>query len=355
MGVRNRQRKKSMKTLVLPLLMVHLCSALTGSHVKVSIGGVSYSHGNKVDSPFHNSFPALKTKTVASLNASQNQASSSRVNTPPTSPVPMHVTPAAPATPTTPTTPTSPTTPSTHSTPSTPSTHSTHSTHTTPTTPTIPTSTIPTPTEPTHSPSTLAKVYFTSSPFQQPETARVHKQDAPHSRITPIFKTPEIVYKSSIRIISIPETTIAQASQTASKFELSPKFHGALQYQSTPETLQQTRKARLLKMLELFQNKSQTRRTLSKNRKTHKYKTTLKYKAELDYTTTPKYNAAQKYNTTPKHTAELEYNTISFNKAEPEYQTTPQPKQQTRKTRLEKMREIFKKYLSYNQLKNEDK
>merc|ERR1712106_202458 len=231
----------------------------------------------------------------------------------------------------------------------------------------------PTPTEPTHSPSTLAKVYFTSSPFQQPETARVHKQDAPHSRITPIFKTPKIVYKSSIRIISIPETTIAQASQTPSKLELSPKFHGTLQYQSTPETLQQTRKERLLKMLELFQNKSQTRRTLSKNRKTHKYnaisqtdptpkynaaheyKTTLKYKAEPEYTTTPKYDADQKYNTTPKHTAALEYNTISFNKAEPEYQTTPQPKQQTRKTRLEKMMEIFNKYLSYNQLKNEDK
>merc|ERR1711892_1015080 len=221
MGVRNRQRKKSMKTLVLPLLMVHLCSALTGSHVKVSIGGVSYSHGNKVDSPFHNSFPAFQTKKVASLNASQNQASSSRVNTPP---VPKHVTPAA---------------------------------HSNPTTPTIPTSTIPTPTEPTHSPTTLAKVYFTSSPFQQPKTARVHKEDAPHSRITPILKTPEIVYKSSISIISIPETTIAQASQTPSKLELSPKFHGALQYQSTPETLQQTRKERLLKMLELFQNKSE--------------------------------------------------------------------------------------------------
>merc|ERR1711892_1508576 len=278
MGVRNRQRKKSMKTLVLPLLMVHLCSALTGSHVKVSIGGVSYSHGDKVDSPFHNSFPAFKTIKVANLNASQNQASSSRVNTPPTSPVPKHVTPAATTAPTTPTSPTThstpkipsthsnPTTPSTHSTPTTPTTPTTPSTHSTPTTPTtptppttptIPTSTIPTPTEPTHSPSTLAKVYFTSSPFQQPETARVHKQDAPHSRITPIFKTPEIVYKSSIRIMSIPETTIAQDSQTPSKLELSPKFHGALQYQSTPETLQQTRKERLLKMLELFQNKSE--------------------------------------------------------------------------------------------------
>merc|ERR1711892_628729 len=111
MGVRNRQRKKSMKTLVLPLLMVHLCSALTGSHVKVSIGGVSYSHGDKVDSPFHNSFPALKTKTVANLNASQNQASSSKVNTPPTSPVPKHVTPAAPTAPTALTAPTAPTTP----------------------------------------------------------------------------------------------------------------------------------------------------------------------------------------------------------------------------------------------------
>jgi len=158
-----------------------------------------------------------------------------------------------------------------------------------------------------------------------------------------------------------------------SKFGSSPKFHGALQYQSTPEPLQQIRKARLLKMLEIFQNKSQTRRTLSKNRKTHKYKAisqndptpkynaaheykaTLKYNAELEYNTTPKYVAAQKYNTTPKHTAGLEYNTISFNKAEPEYQTTTQPKQQTRKTRLEKIREIFDKYVFYNQLKTEDK
>jgi len=158
-----------------------------------------------------------------------------------------------------------------------------------------------------------------------------------------------------------------------SKFGLSPKFHGALLYQSTPEQLQQTRKARLLKMLEIFQNKSQTRRTLSKNRKTHKYKTisqndptpkynaaheyktTLKYNAELEYNTTPKYDAAQKHNTTPKHTAALEYNTISFNKAEPEYQTTPRPKQQTRKTRLEKIREIFDKYAFYNHLKTDEK
>merc|ERR1711892_1025301 len=110
-GVRKRQRKKSMKTLVLPLLMVHLCSALTGSHVKVSIGGVSYSHGNKVDSPLHNSFPAFKTKTVASLNITQNQPSSSRVNTLPTSPVTTHVTPGAPAAPAAPAAPTTPSTP----------------------------------------------------------------------------------------------------------------------------------------------------------------------------------------------------------------------------------------------------
>merc|ERR1711892_597686 len=345
MGVRNRQRKKSMKTLVLPLLMVHLCSALTGSHVKVSIGGVSYSHGNKVDSPFHNSFPAFKSKTVANLNASQNQASSSKVNTTPTSSMP---------------------TPSTPSTPS------------TPTTPSTPISTVPTPTEPTHSPtksspSTFATLYFTSSPSQKPETARVHQPDAPHSRITPILKNPDTVYKSSIRFLSIPKTKIAQVGQTVSKFGLSPKFHGTMQFQSTPEQLQQKRKTRLLKMLEIFQNKSQTRRTLSKNRKTHKYKTisqndptpkynavheyktTLKYNKELEYNTTPKYDAAQKHNTTPNHTAELEYNPISFNKAEPEYQRTTQPKQQARKTRLEKMRDIFDKYVFYNQLKTEDK
>jgi len=192
------------------------------------------------------------------------------------------------------------------------------------------------------------------------------------------LKNPDTIYKSSIRIVSIPKTTITQASQTVSKFGPIPKFHGALQYQSTTEPLQQTRKARLLKMLEIFQNKSKTRRTLSKNRKIHKYKaisqndttpkynaaheykTTLKYNAELEYNTTPKYDAAQKYNTTTKHTAALEYNTISFNKAEPEYQTTTQPKQQTRKgkerkTRLEKIRDIFEKYVFYNQLKTEDK
>merc|ERR1711892_591566 len=354
MGVRKRQRKKSMKTLVLPLLMVHLCSALSGSHVKVSIGGVSYSHGNKVDSPFHSSFPAFKTKTVANLNASQNQPSSSRVNTLPTSPVTKHVTPGAPAAPTTPTTP------------STPSTA---------TTPTTPTSTLPTPTHtPTKSsPSTLATIYFTSSPSQQPEKATVHQPDAPHSRITPILKNHDTVYKSSIRIVSVPETTIAQASQTVSKFGTTLKFHDALQYQSTPGPLQQTRKASLLKMLKIFQNKSQTRRRLSKKRKTHKYKTisqndptpkynaaheyktTLKYNAELDYSTTPNYDAALKYNTTPKHPATLEYNTISFDKAELEYQTTPQPKQQTTKTRLEKIREIFDKYAFYNHLKTEEK
>merc|ERR1711892_584450 len=232
--------------------MVPLCSALTGSHVKVSIGGVSYSHGNKVDSPFHNSFPAFKTKTMADLNAPQNQASSSKVNTKPTSPMPTHTTPMTPTTPTTPTTP---------------------STHSTPTTPTTPTSTVPTPTEPTHShtkssPSTLATIYFTSSP-QQPETAKFHQPYAPHSRITPIFKNPDTVYKSSIRIVSIPKTTITQVSQAVSKFRPIPKLHGALQYQSTLEPLQQTRKARLLKMLEIFQNKSQTRRTLSKNREMH--------------------------------------------------------------------------------------
>merc|ERR1711892_1624692 len=128
-GVRKRQRKKSMKTLVLPLLMVHLCSALSGSHVKVSIGGVSYSHGNKVNSPFHNSFPAFKTKTVASLHASQNQPSSSRVITLPTSPVTTHVTPGAPAAPAAPAAPSTPSTPSTA------------------TTPITPTSTLPTPTK----------------------------------------------------------------------------------------------------------------------------------------------------------------------------------------------------------------
>merc|ERR1711892_1046047 len=351
MGVRNRQRKKSMKTLVLPLLMIHLCSALTGSHVKVSIGGVSYSHGNKVDSPFHNSFPVFKSKTVADLNASQNQASSSKVNPTPTSSMPTH---------------TSPTTPSTPPTPSTPSTHSTPSTPSTPTTPSTPFSTVPTPTEPTHSPtksspSILATLYFTSSPSQKPETARVHRPDAPQSRITPILKNPDTVYKSKIRFVSIPKTKIAQAGQTVSKFRLSPKFHGTMQYQSTPEQQQQTRKARLLKMLEIFQNKSQTRRTLSKNRKTHKYKTisqndpTPKYNAVHEYKTTPKYDAAQKHNTTPNHTAELEYNPISFNKAEPEYQRTTQSKQQARKTRLEKMRDIFDKYVFYNQLKTEDK
>merc|ERR1711892_1628160 len=328
MGVRNRQRKKSMKTLVLPLLMVHLCSALTGSHVKVSIGGVSYSHGNKVDSPFHNSFPVFKSKTVADLNASQNQASSSKVNTTPTSSMPTHTTPTTPSTPPTPSTPTTPSTPF---------------------------STVPTPTEPTHSPtksspSILATLYFTSSPSQKPETARVHRPDAPQSRITPILKNPDTVYKSKIRFVSIPKTKIAQAGQTVSKFRLSPKFHGTMQYQSTPEQQQQTRKARLLKMLEIFQNKSQTRRTLSKNRKTHKYKTisqndpTPKYNAVHEYKTTPKYDAAQKHNTTPNHTAELEYNPISFNKAEPEYQRTTQSKQQARKTRLEKMRDIFDKY-----------
>merc|ERR1711892_1131296 len=201
-GVRNRQRKKSMKALVLPLLMVHLCSALSGSHVKVSIGGVSYSHGNKVDSPFHNSFPAFKTKTVASLHASQNQPSSSRVITLPTSPVTTHVTPGAPAA------PAAPTTPSTASTPITP------------------TSTLPTPTKPTHTPtkssrSTLATIYFTSSPSQQPEKARVHQPDAPHSRIPPILKNHDTVYKSSIRIVSVPETTIAQASPCQSSDQLS--------------------------------------------------------------------------------------------------------------------------------------
>jgi len=187
------------------------------------------------------------------------------------------------------------------------------------------------------------------------------------------LKNPDTIYKSSIRIVSIPKTTITQASQTVSKFGPIPKFHGALQYQSTTEPLQQTRKARLLKMLEIFQNKSKTRRTLSKNRKIHKYKaisqndttpkynaaheykTTLKYNAELEDNTTPKYDAARKYNTTPKYTAALEYNTISFIKAEQEYQTTPRPKQQTRKTRLEKIREIFDKYEFYKQLKTEDK
>merc|ERR1711892_1608605 len=336
---RNKQRKENMKILVLPLLMIHLCSALTGSHVKVSIGGVSYSHGNKLDSPFHNSFPVSKSKTVANLNASQIQASSSKVNTTPTASMPTHTTPTTPST---------------------------------PTTPTAPTSNVPTLTEPTHiptksSPSALATIYFTSSPSQQPETAGVRQPDAPHSRITPIIKKPDSVYKSSIRFVSIPKTTIAKAGQTVSKIGSSPKLHGALQNQSTPEQLQETRKARLLKMLEIFQNKSQTRRTLSKNRKTHKYKTisqndptpkynavheyktTLKYNKELEYNTTPKYDAA------PKHTAELEYNPISFNKAEPEYQRTTQPKQQARKTRLEKMRDIFDKYVFYNQLKTEDK
>merc|ERR1711892_741244 len=336
MGVRKRQRKKSMKTLVLPLLMVHLCSALTGSHVKVSIGGVSYSHGNKVDSPLHNSFPAFKTKTVASLNITQNQPSSSRVNTPPTSPLPTHVTPTTPT--------------STKSTP-----------------------TEPTPTPTTSSPSTLATLYFTSSPSKQQETAKVHLPKAQETIITPIFENPETVYKSSIRFFPISEATIAQGSQTVSKFRPTPIFNGALQYHTAPETLQQTRKARLLKMLEIFQNKSQTRRTLSKKRKTHKYrtisqsdttakydaeleyKTTLKYNAALEDNTTPKYDAAQKYNTTPKHTAALEYNTISFNKAEPEYQPTPLPKKQTRKTRLQKIRDIFDKYVFYNQSKTEDK
>merc|ERR1711892_286432 len=159
MGVRKRQRKKSMKTLVLPLLMVHLCSALTGSHVKVSIGGVSYSHGNKVDSPLHNSFPAFKTKTVASLNITQNQPSSSRVNTPPTSPLPTHTTPPTPSTPTTPT--------STKSTP-----------------------TKPTPTPTTSSPSTLATLYFTSSPSKQKETAKVHLPKAQDTISTQIFENP---------------------------------------------------------------------------------------------------------------------------------------------------------------------
>jgi len=328
--------------------MVHLCSALTGSHVKVSIGGVSYSHGNKVDSPFHNSFPAFKSKTVASLNITQNQPNSSKVNDPPNSPMPTHVTSAAPTFHTTPTTPTIPTTPSTPST-------------TKSTTPN------------TSRPSTLATLYFTSSPSKLPETAKVHLPKAQDTIITPIYENPETVYKSSIRFSPIPEATIAQASQTASKLGPTPIFNGALQYHTFPESLQQTRKARLLKMLEIFQNKSQTRRRLSKKRKTHKYrtisqsdttpkydaaleyKTTLKYNAALEYNTTPKYDAAQKYNTTPKHTAALEYNTISFNKAEPEYQPTPLPKKQTRKTRLQKIREIFDKYDFYNQLKTEDK
>merc|ERR1711892_1405933 len=327
MGVRNRQRKKSMKTLVLPLLMVHLCSALTGSHVKVSIGGVSYSHGNKGDSPFHNSFPAFKTKTVASLNITQNQPNSSTVDTPPTSHVPTLTTPATPTTPT-----------STKSTP-----------------------TEPTPTPPTSSPSTFATLYFTSSPSQQPETTKIHLPKAQDNIITPIFENAETVYKSSIRFFPISEATIVQASQTVANLRPTSIFNGALQYHTSPETLQQTRKARLLKMLEIFQNKSQTRRTLSKKRKTHKYRTisqsdtTPKYDAALEYKTTLKYNAALEYNTTPKYDAVQKYNTISFNKAEPEYQPTPLPKKQTRKTRLQKMSDIFDKFVFYNQLKTEDK
>merc|ERR1711892_1635028 len=198
-------------------------------------------------------------------------------------------------------------------------------------------------------------------PSKLPETAKVHLPKAQDTIITPIYENPETIYKSSIRFSPIPEATIAQASRTASKLGPTPIFNGALQYHTFPESLQQTRKARLLKMLEIFQNKSQTRRRLSKKRKTHKYKTisqsntTPKYNAALEYNTTPKYDAAQKYNTTPKHTAALEYNTISFSKAEPEYQPTPLPKKQTRKTRLQKIREIFDKYDFYNQLKTEDK
>merc|ERR1711892_655759 len=336
-GVRNRQRKKSMKALVLPLLMVHLCSALTGSHVKVSIGGVSYSHGNKVDSPFHNSFPAFKSKTVASLNITQNQPNSSKVNNPPNSPMPTHVTSAAPTFHTTPTTPTTPTIPTTPSTPST---------------------TKSTPTPNTSRPSTLATLYFTSPPSNLPETAKVHLPKAQDTIITPIYENPKTVYKSSIRFSPIPEATIAQSSQTVSKLGPTPIFNGALQYHTFPESLQQTRKARLWKMLEIFQNKSKTisqSNTTPKYNAALEYKTTLKYNAALEYNTTPKYDAAQKYNTTPKHTAALEYNTISFNKAEPEYQPTPLPKKQTRKTRLQKIRDIFDKYVFYNQSKTEDK